>query len=172
MDLLLFLLKLLISWVLLRAGRRRQFLRQRQALKEQASQLARRENSVAEAASAALARTDALKVVATGDEDAVRAERAVQLQAKDKHEARLDDVTAAKDHLVAKMSQFKQQHPAVVVTAAAAQTAAAAAAVVVMEEMRDEKLVLDADKRRTVTLLNAVKARFVFCKCCCCKGTQ
>ena len=166
MDLLLFLLKLLISWVLLRAGRRRQFLRQRQALKEQASQLARRENSVAEAASAALARTDALKVVATGDEDAVRAERAVQLQAKDKHEARLGDVTAAETRLVAKMAQFKQQHPAA--AAAAAPTAAAAAAVVVvLEELRDEKLVLDADKRRTITLLNAVKARVLFCKCCC-----
>ena len=78
-DLLLFLLKLLISWLLLHVGRRRQFLRQRQALKTQASQLAKRESSVAEAASAALARTDALQVVATGDEDAVRAERAVQL---------------------------------------------------------------------------------------------
>ena len=52
--------------------------------------------------------------------------------------------------------------------AAAAQTAAAAAAaVVVLEEMRDETLVLDADKRRTVTLLNATKARLLFCKCCC-----
>jgi H+/Cl- antiporter ClcA len=72
---------------------------------------------------------------------------------------------------VAKIDQFKQRHPAAeaaaAAAAAAALTAAAAAAVVALEEMRDEKLALDADKRRTVTLLNAVKARFLFCRGCC-----
>ena len=115
-------------------GRRRQLLRQRQALKTQVSQLAKRESSVAEAASAVLARTYVLQVVAIGDENVVRAERAVLLQAKDKHEARLGDVTAAKTLLVAKITRFKQGHPAAAAAAAAAvaPTAAAAAAVVAL----------------------------------------
>jgi hypothetical protein len=178
-DLLLFLLKLLLSWLLLRVGRRRQFLQQRQVLKAQAARLARRESSVADAASAAIARADALQVVAAGDEQAVRAERTAQLQAKGKHEARLSDVVAEKTRLLAQMAQLErqhhphnhrphpsppphqQQHPAAVAVGAAASASkpVPATVAVLLKEMRDEKLVLDADERRTVTLLNAVKVR-------------
>ena len=132
----------------------------------QAAQLARRESAVAGGASVATARTDALQVVATGDEEAVRKERAAQLRAKDKHEARLSEVMAAKRRLVTEVAQFKQQHPAAVAALAARAASVAveeppskavAATVAVLEEMRDDKLLLDADARRTLTLLSAVK---------------
>jgi membrane protein implicated in regulation of membrane protease activity len=167
-DLVLFLLKLFISLLLLRVGRRRQFVQQRKALNVQAARLAKRESSVAGAASAASARVEALKVVATGDERAVKAARAVQMQAKNRHEARLADVIAAKTRLVGKVVKFKQQHPAAALegTASLGETVASgpprrgiahAAAAAALKQMWDEKLKLDADERRTVMLLNAVR---------------
>ncbi len=172
MGLLMFLLKLIISWVLLRVGRHRHFVKQQEELNVKAARIAQRESSAANATSAAIARVNALRVVATGDERAVKAERAAQLQTKDQHEARLTEVIASKTQLMSGISSLKRDHPAAAAAAAAAAAGAAARGslslskttahwVAALDEMQAEKLVLDADERRTTMLLNAAKVRLL-----------